>query len=88
MDRLALQKMVSAFFDKYKYVLLVVVLGLLLMLWPTGKKETQSVQLPAQPVQQPSITEELSNPVHKPITRRTSPALRTPTAALRTAERW
>ena len=60
MDRLALQKTVSAFFDKYKYVLLVVALGLVLMLWPTGKKETQSVQLPAQPVQQPSITEELT----------------------------
>ena len=60
MDRLALQKTVFAFFDKYKYVLLVVALGLVLMLWPTGKKETQSVQLPVQPVQQPSITEELT----------------------------
>lgn len=60
MDRIGLQKMVSAFFDKYKYVLLVVALGLVLMLWPTGKNETQSVQLPAQPVQQPSITEELT----------------------------
>ena len=60
MDRLALQKTVFAFFDKYKYVLLVVALGLVLMLWPTGKKETQSVQQPVQPVQQPSITEELT----------------------------
>lgn len=59
MDRIGLQKMVSAFFDKYKYVLLVVALGLVLMLWP-GKKEIQTLQSTPQPVQQPSITEELT----------------------------
>ena len=59
MDRIAFQKKISAIFDKYKYVLLVVILGLVLMLWPSGKEPVQSVQLPSQPVQQISITEEL-----------------------------
>ena len=60
MDRLAFRKKVSAFLDKYKYVLLVIVLGLALMLWPTRKVDVPIVQPSAQPVQQLSITEELS----------------------------
>lgn len=59
MDRIAFQKKISAILDKYKYVLLVVILGLGLMLWPSRKEPVQSVQLPSQPVQQISITEEL-----------------------------
>ena len=60
MDRLALQKTVSDFFDKYKYVMLVIVLGLALMLWPAQKADTPIIQSAAQPVQKLSITEELS----------------------------
>ena len=60
MDWLALQKTVSDFFDKYKYVMLVIVLGLALMLWPVKKADTPIIQSAAQPVQKLSITEELS----------------------------
>lgn len=59
MDRIDLQEKISAIFEKYKYVFLVVALGLVLMLWPS-KKETKPVtQTQTQPVQQLSITEEL-----------------------------
>ena len=60
MDRLALRKKVSVFFEKYKYVLLVIVLGLALMLWPTKNADAPIIQTVPQPVQQLSITEELS----------------------------
>ena len=60
MDRIALPKSVSAFFDKYKYVLLVIAAGLALMLWPAKKTEAPVIQQTAQPAQQLSITEELS----------------------------
>ena len=59
MDRIAFQEKISAFFDKYKYVLLVVVLGLVLMLWPTRKSDVGTVQPVVQPEQQTSVTEEL-----------------------------
>ncbi len=61
MDRIAFQEKISAFFDKYKYVLLVIVLGLTLMLWPTKESKTQTVEPSVQPVQKVSITEELCN---------------------------
>lgn len=60
MDRLALPKTVSAFFEKYKYVLLVIAIGLALMLWPAKKSDGVSVPSQAQPAQQLSLTEELS----------------------------
>lgn len=59
MDRIEFQKKISVIFEKYKYVLLVVVLGLVLMLWPSKKDPSAVIQSPSQPVQQLSITEEL-----------------------------
>ena len=60
MDRLVFQKRISVLFDKYKYMFLVIILGLALMLWPTKKADAPIVQTAALPVQQLSITEELS----------------------------
>lgn len=60
MDRIDLPKKLRIFLDKYKFVLLVTVLGLVLMVWPTKKTQAApapSNQTTAQPV---SITEELS----------------------------
>lgn len=59
MDRIGLQAKISTLFDKYKYVLLVVILGLILMVWPTKNGETQMVQPPVQPTQEIPITQEL-----------------------------
>jgi len=59
MDRIAIPEKVSALFDKYKYVMLVIVLGLVLMLWPGKKDEPAAVQSNAQNPQQLSVTEEL-----------------------------
>jgi stage III sporulation protein AG len=60
MVQLAFQKRIFVFFDKYKYVLLVIVLGLALMLLPTKKADAPIVQSAAQSVQQLSTTEALS----------------------------
>ena len=60
MDRIAIPEKAFALFDKYKYVMLVIVLGLVLMLWPGKKDEPAAVQSTAQSPQQLSVTEELS----------------------------
>ena len=59
MDRIGLQEKISAIFGKYKYVLLVVALGLLLMLCPVKSDTKPVIQQQAQAVQQISITDEL-----------------------------
>lgn len=59
MDRIGLQERISVLFEKYKYVFLVVCLGLVLMLWPTKKDVKPLAQAQTQPVQQVSVTEEL-----------------------------
>ena len=59
MDRIAIPEKAFALFDKYKYVMLVIVLGLVLMLWPGKKDEPAAVQSTAQNPQQLSVTEEL-----------------------------
>lgn len=63
MDRIAFQEKISVLFDKYKFVLLVVAIGLVLMLWPTEENEkmvSQTTSQPAQQVSAASVTEELS----------------------------
>jgi len=60
MDRIEFQKKLSGMFDKYKYVLLVVILGLVLMLWPSQKETSPVIPATQQSSQLPSITEELS----------------------------
>lgn len=59
MDGITLPQKLSELFQKYKYVLLVVILGLVLMLWPSGKDSDPVVQAPSQPTQPISVTEEL-----------------------------
>ena len=60
MDRIGFQKKLSTIFERYKYVLLVVVLGLVLMLWPSGKETNPVIQTTPQSDQMISISEELS----------------------------
>ena len=59
MDRIGISEKISVMFEKYKYVLLVVALGLVLMLWPSKKETKPATQAQPQPVQQISITDEL-----------------------------
>lgn len=59
MDRIEFQKKLSAIFEKYKYVLLIVILGLVLMLWPSKKESNPVIQTTSPPSQQISISEEL-----------------------------
>ena len=61
MDRIKFREKLSEMFDKYKYVLLVIALGLALMLWPSNESPAQAVQMPPQPVHQESVTEELTD---------------------------
>ena len=60
MDRIGFQKKLSTIFERYKYVLLVVVLGLVLMLWPSGKETNPVIQTAPQSDQMIYISEELS----------------------------
>ena len=59
MDRIGLQEKLSAVFGKYKYVLLVVALGLILMIWPSKEDTKPTTQIQTMPAQHLSITEEL-----------------------------
>ena len=60
MDRLGIQKKLTAIFDKYKYVLLIIAVGFLLMLWPDQKQERQAAIQPSPASQeQTTLTEEL-----------------------------
>ena len=61
MDRVTLQKKISAIFDRYKYVLVVVGIGLVLMIWPAKDAETSApkTQTQIQQAQQQSFTDEL-----------------------------
>lgn len=59
MDRIGLQKKISIFYEKYEYVLLVMILGLVLMLWPTKKNELPATAPQSQVVHHTSVTEEL-----------------------------
>ena len=60
MDRIGLQEKLSELFNKYKFVLLIVVLGLVLMIWPGEKKSEPAAQNSAQPPQQTSVSDELT----------------------------
>ena len=61
MDRIALQEKISLLWSKYKYVILILGLGISLMLIPEHRDETPvSTQL-TQPIVSESITDELEN---------------------------
>ena len=61
MDRIELPKKLRIFLDKYKFVLLVTALGLVLMVWPAKKTHAPAVQSHQSTVQPESITEDLSS---------------------------
>ena len=59
MDWLKARKRVSELFDKYKYVLLIVSLGIFLMLIPSEPKEDTQVSTPAATIPAESVEEKL-----------------------------
>ena len=61
MDRLELHKKIKDWFTRYRYAVLVVALGIVLMTMPTGqKKESPVPQTPSQEVTAESVDEELA----------------------------
>ena len=59
MDRIGISEKISVVFEKYKYVVLVVAIGLVLMLWPSKQDTKPVTQTQTQQVQPLSVTEEL-----------------------------
>ena len=59
MDRITLPEKLSGIFEKYKYMMLIVGIGLLLMMWPSGDKKQPEIKVPIETVQQISVAEEL-----------------------------
>lgn len=61
MDRVMLKEKLQSFFTKYKYVALVLAVGLVLMLLPTQKKTASDQGSVVQPTESaPSVQEQLS----------------------------
>ena len=59
MDRITLPEKLSDIFDKYKYMILIIGVGLILMMWPSGEQKQVEVKTPIDTVQQTSVSEEL-----------------------------
>lgn len=59
MDRITLPEKLSGIFDKYKYMMLIVGVGLILMMWPSGDQKQPEVKTSLDSVQQTSVCEEL-----------------------------
>lgn len=60
MDRVMLREKATAWIGKYKYLLLVLLVGMGLMLIPTNSEKQEQQQTPAAAVEQPSLSEELT----------------------------
>lgn len=61
MDRVNIQKKIFTAFDKYKFIILIAGLGLILMLLPSDEQEQHKVQNQVHSSQQMSATEELAS---------------------------
>lgn len=59
MDQLELRKKAAELFGKYKYGLLILALGLILMCLPSGKTEDSSEEIPPQATEQADPASEL-----------------------------
>ena len=59
MDRITIQEKLSVLFEKYKFVLLIVAVGLVLMLWPLKQEENTVTQNQPHQPQPQSVSEEL-----------------------------
>lgn len=59
MDRVSLMQKLSVFVKKYRFAILILAAGAVLMLWPSGSQKTETV-LQSQEVPQKEITEELT----------------------------
>lgn len=60
MDRVVLQQKAGAFFAKYKFVALILLLGIVLMSLPASAEPAETVQPTEAVLEQPDISDELS----------------------------
>jgi len=58
MERKTAHEWFRAFWDRYKFVLLVVLIGIILLVWPTAKRESESKQTQAAAFSSADSTEE------------------------------
>ena len=59
MEQITLPEKLSGLFDKYKYMMLIVGIGLVLMMWPSESKPQSAPAVTTESVKQISVTEEL-----------------------------